>query len=231
MDDLRERLDAVERALTDGDGDLNALAEGAAAAERVEQLEDDVADVRSDLRELQAATQALRGYVGNVRSVNERVEQRAETALAKVESLETERRTGRDEADGDRASLGNDTGVQELGDHSRGEPSHDATQDPRRQSHTCQACGQPTESDGASSADRDADGQSPTTEQPASTSAGAPATEESYDRPSLDGFDPDPDPDVPDPAEALDEPDDLQSNGDGDPALDGSVVSKIRDLV
>jgi len=222
MDDLRERVDAVERALTDGDGDLTALADGAAAAERVEQLEDDVADVRSDLRELQAATQALRGYVGNVRSVNDQVEQRAETALAKVESLEAERRTGRDGVGSNREDHG-----QRTSGHSHADP----TRDPRRQSHTCQACGQPTESAGVNSADRYADGGSPTTDQPTSTSAGAPGTGEGYDRPSLDGFEPDPDPDVPDPTEAPDESDDLQSNGDDDQALDGSVVSKIRDLV
>lgn len=90
MDDLRERVAAVERALTDGDGDLSALAEGAARAERVADLEATVADLREDVTELEAATQALRGYVGNVRSVNEDVEQRAETAVAAVENV-TER--------------------------------------------------------------------------------------------------------------------------------------------
>ena len=88
MDDLRERVEAVERALTDGDGELVALAEGAATAERVNDLAADVAAIREDLAEVSAATQALRGYVGNVRSVNEAVEERADAALASVESLE-----------------------------------------------------------------------------------------------------------------------------------------------
>jgi hypothetical protein len=39
--------------------------------------------------ELEAATQALRGYVGNVRAVNRDIEQRADTALAKAESVES----------------------------------------------------------------------------------------------------------------------------------------------
>ncbi len=88
MDDLSERVAAVERALTDGDGDLTALAEGAAAPERVAALEDDLAALQSDVADLEAATQAVRGYVGNVRSTNESVEQRADAALAAVESLE-----------------------------------------------------------------------------------------------------------------------------------------------
>lgn len=88
MDDLRERVEAVERALTDGDGDLSALAEGAATAERVAELEATVEDLRDDVAELDAATQALRGYVGSVRSVNEDVERRAEAAVAAVDSLE-----------------------------------------------------------------------------------------------------------------------------------------------
>lgn len=88
MDDLRERVEAVERALTEGEGDLSALAEGAATAERVQDLEATVADLREEVADLAAATQALRGYVGSVRSVNEDVESRADAAVAAVESLE-----------------------------------------------------------------------------------------------------------------------------------------------
>lgn len=88
MDDLRERVEAVERAITDGDGDLSALADGAATAERVSDLETAVGSLRNDVAELEAATQALRGYVGNVRSVNDDVEQRADAAVAAVDTLE-----------------------------------------------------------------------------------------------------------------------------------------------
>jgi hypothetical protein len=88
MDELRERIEAVERAITDGDGDLTALAEGAASADRVDSLETAVQSLQEDVAELEAATQALRGYVGNVRSVNESVEERADAAIAAVESIE-----------------------------------------------------------------------------------------------------------------------------------------------
>lgn len=90
-DALAERLEAVERALTDGEADLTDLRDAVeltreldALAERVEALE-----ARAD--ELDAATQALRGYVGNVQVVNESIERRADAALAKAESLDAQR--------------------------------------------------------------------------------------------------------------------------------------------
>ena len=89
MDDaLRERVEALERAVTDGEHDLSAVADEAAALDRLETLESDVADLADRIEELEAATQALRGYVGNVRSVNRDVERRADAALAKAEQLE-----------------------------------------------------------------------------------------------------------------------------------------------
>lgn len=88
MDDqLERRVAALERALTDGEGDAEAFAEGAARAERVADLADRVAELEDRVAELDAATQALRGYVGEVRAVNEEVEQRADLALSKAESL------------------------------------------------------------------------------------------------------------------------------------------------
>lgn len=83
VDDLRTRLAAVERACSDGadvgPADLADATEAAAelkhASGRLDELEDRVA-------ELESATQALRGYVGSIRAVNERVERRADRALA-----------------------------------------------------------------------------------------------------------------------------------------------------
>ncbi|GAA0194031.1 DUF7310 family coiled-coil domain-containing protein [Halobaculum roseum] len=83
VDDLRTRLAAVERACSGdpdaGPADLADAAEATAelqnASERIDELEDRVA-------ELESATQALRGYVGSIRAVNERVERRADRALA-----------------------------------------------------------------------------------------------------------------------------------------------------
>jgi len=89
MDDaLRERVETLERAVTDGDHDLSAFADEAEAVDRLDTLESRVDAFEDRIEELEAATQALRGYVGNVRSVNADIEQRADAALAKVESLE-----------------------------------------------------------------------------------------------------------------------------------------------
>lgn len=85
---LDRRLRAVERTLTDGDHDVDALREAGALSDRIETLENELADAEERITELEAATQALRGYVGNIRSVNEDVEQRADAALAAIDRLE-----------------------------------------------------------------------------------------------------------------------------------------------
>ncbi len=90
---LEQRLAAVERALTDGDHDLSELATSGEVAHRVDGIESDVDSLADRVAELEAATQALRGYVGNVRAVNQEVERRADAALAAVES---HRATGND---------------------------------------------------------------------------------------------------------------------------------------
>lgn len=81
---LERRLAAVERAVTEGDGGQEpSPAEGAdgQVADRLDALE-----ARVD--ELDAALQAVRGFLGGVDAVNERVESRADTAVAAVERLE-----------------------------------------------------------------------------------------------------------------------------------------------
>lgn len=85
-DSIERRLEAVERALTDGDHDLSALGEEADALERLDALAADVESLGDRVAELEAATQAIRGYVGNVRAVNQEVEQRADLALSKAEA-------------------------------------------------------------------------------------------------------------------------------------------------
>jgi uncharacterized coiled-coil protein SlyX len=73
---LNERIDTIERTLTgSADSTLEDL------PERVTALETQVA-------ELEATIQALRGYVGNIQHVNSEVERRADAALAAVESIE-----------------------------------------------------------------------------------------------------------------------------------------------
>jgi len=86
--DLSERLDAVERALTDGEADLTEIRDAAALADDVQRLEQRVADLEATVEELEAAVEAVRGYAGNVRAVNRDVERRASAALAKAEALE-----------------------------------------------------------------------------------------------------------------------------------------------
>ncbi|AFK18427.1 hypothetical protein E6P09_06560 [Haloferax mediterranei ATCC 33500] len=86
--ELVSRLDAVERTLTGTDADLSNLEDFAAVEERITDLESAVETLTDRLDEVDAATQAIRGYLGGVRTVNEDVERRANAALAKAESLE-----------------------------------------------------------------------------------------------------------------------------------------------
>ncbi|PSP76084.1 hypothetical protein BRC81_13875 [Halobacteriales archaeon QS_1_68_20] len=85
---LADRLDAVERVLTDGETDLAAVEDAADVADRLDALEERIAAVERQVADLEAATQALRGYVGNVKAVNDEVERRADLALARGETLE-----------------------------------------------------------------------------------------------------------------------------------------------
>lgn len=91
LDTLDERLRAIERALTDDDRDLTDLRDAAELTREVESLRERLDRAEDRLDELDAATQALRGYVGSVRAVNETVERRADAALAKAEALEANR--------------------------------------------------------------------------------------------------------------------------------------------
>jgi len=88
-ENLADRLDAVERALTDGDADLTEIRERAALSDDVDRLETRVEELEAQVEELDAALEAVRGYAGNVRAVNREVERRASAALAKAEAIET----------------------------------------------------------------------------------------------------------------------------------------------
>lgn len=88
VDRLAERLDAVERAFTDGDHSLADLEDAADLAVRVEELTARVDELEAQVTTQEAALQAVRGYVGNIRAVNEAVEARADAALAKAQTLE-----------------------------------------------------------------------------------------------------------------------------------------------
>lgn len=73
---LEARLSAVERALTDAESTPHRA-----------DVPDRLDDIETRLRDLEAATQALRGYVGEVRARDDRAEQRADAPLADVSQL------------------------------------------------------------------------------------------------------------------------------------------------
>lgn len=85
---LDDRLRAVERALTGDDTNLQNLENAAELRSNVQELENRLDALETKVDDIDAATQALRGYVGNVRSVNKSVERRADAALAAVDALE-----------------------------------------------------------------------------------------------------------------------------------------------
>jgi uncharacterized coiled-coil protein SlyX len=101
-DALHERIDTIERMLTGRDATLDDL------PERIAALETQVA-------ELEASVQALRGYVGNVQHVNSEVERRADRALAAVESIENKETEELRSANGSRLESAQDT-VEEESD-------------------------------------------------------------------------------------------------------------------
>ncbi|MFQ3318244.1 MAG: hypothetical protein ACI8UR_000402 [Natronomonas sp.] len=72
-DSVERRLAAVERALTENED-----------IDRTTRLD----DLDERVTELEAAVQALRGYVGSVRAVNDDIEHRADLALRKAAALE-----------------------------------------------------------------------------------------------------------------------------------------------
>lgn len=95
-DAIERRLSAVERAVSGGEDDLSGIATAGERDQRLTAVEERLDAIDERVTELEAATQALRGYVGNVRSVNRDVERRAEAALAAVDRLEGKAGPGSD---------------------------------------------------------------------------------------------------------------------------------------
>lgn len=87
-DDFLRRLEAVERAVSDGRTDLTAVSDAAATTERLARVEARVDDLEAELATLDGRLQAIRGYLGGVDGVSADVEQRADLALAKATELE-----------------------------------------------------------------------------------------------------------------------------------------------
>jgi len=162
MDELEARIEALERAVTGGDHDLSELAAEGEAQERLATVEAELGDLTEQVAELEAATQALRGYVGNVRAVNRDIEQRADIALAKAESLESAFAADRDPTEEGRTDrTGGATDSRIWAESTDGE-QHDPTDESMADVSTatpsgaetehdegwCRACGRPTD-DGA----------------------------------------------------------------------------------
>ncbi len=63
-EDLRRRLDAVERAVTDGDRAVADLADAADLTDRLDGVESETEALERRVAELEASVRALRGYVG-----------------------------------------------------------------------------------------------------------------------------------------------------------------------
>ncbi|MFC6785238.1 hypothetical protein ACFQFH_04650 [Halobaculum halobium] len=106
VDDLRTRLAAVERACSgDAKADLTDIADATEATAELRRAADRLDDIEDRVGELEAATQALRGYVGSIRAVNERVEHRADRALAAARAAPTRDRSAAPAAAVDQAHL------------------------------------------------------------------------------------------------------------------------------
>jgi chromosome segregation ATPase len=82
---LERRLAAVERAVTDEADDASP---GTAPAREHGDVEQRLENLEARVDELDAALQAVRGFLGGIDAVNEAVESRADAAVAAVERLE-----------------------------------------------------------------------------------------------------------------------------------------------
>lgn len=159
---LEDRLAALERAVTDGEHDCSALAEGAATADRVSDIEAELEELTDRVAELEAATQALRGYVGNVRSVNSDVEERADLALSKAEAAR--RAVDRSQTHGNEETSHTETERTEQRARQRNSSDCRAGREPteggERERERCRRCERPfgeEQSDGAGTDDSGVD--------------------------------------------------------------------------
>jgi len=88
VDQVEQRLAAVERTVVDGDHDWDKLSDAAAVVGRLEDLESQIQDLEQRIAVLEGRSESFESYIGNVDTVNENVEQRADMAIASVDRLE-----------------------------------------------------------------------------------------------------------------------------------------------
>jgi chromosome segregation ATPase len=125
---VERRLAAVERAVDLGSqSESDHLTKTDASQES---LKEQVTELERRVEELEAAVQAVRGFLGGIDAVNEEVESRANTAVATVERLE--RRLDREAAEGEHdagrstsapRSTGDDSGEDEQAEPTADEPA------------------------------------------------------------------------------------------------------------
>lgn len=96
-DRLTDRLQAVERALTGSDQTVSDLEDVATLNRQMKTLTTQLETIEQRLDRLDAAVQAVRGYVGQQKAVNDDVERRADAALAAIDRVERELDTTRQE--------------------------------------------------------------------------------------------------------------------------------------
>ncbi|WP_336327721.1 DUF7310 family coiled-coil domain-containing protein [Halovenus sp. HT40] len=162
MDDaLEERIEALERTVSDGEFDHES-SEYAEMETRLAAVESQLDEIETRIDDLEAATQALRGYVGNIRAVNDDIEQRANTALAKAEALE---RAAQSTVDGQTAAGEN---RKQALSNSSADGDRSATSEAEQSGNErCQACGRTHDSETGSEAESRA------TNPPSATDGGA----------------------------------------------------------
>lgn len=93
IDQLEQRVEAVENAVTGGESEFEDVKQMAELTAEVESMATRLEKIERRLAAVEGATESLEGYVGNVRSVNRETEKQADAAVAAVDRLESKLET------------------------------------------------------------------------------------------------------------------------------------------
>lgn len=88
VDQVEQRLAAVERTVVDGDHNLDTLSDAAAVVSRLENLESKIEGLEQRIAAVEGRSESIESYVGHIDTVNKTVEQRSDMAIASVDRLE-----------------------------------------------------------------------------------------------------------------------------------------------
>jgi len=89
FEQLEQRVEAVENAVTQGTTEFEDIKEIAELTAELESMGKKLEKIEQRLAAVEGATQSLEGYVGNVKSVNGETEKQADAAVAAVDRLES----------------------------------------------------------------------------------------------------------------------------------------------